>query len=124
MTTPTHPTTIHLRKAATQLRRANRTSKDDHREIIELAETLAALTVVVGCLPAISDHLRSVVSKADADFYTYDDRSLTAEEAFNLIETCLNAAVAHLDDTATALVESWSVLLHVRIHDPDAAELA
>jgi hypothetical protein len=124
MTTPTHPTTIHLRKAATQLRRANHTTKHDHREIIELAETLAAFTIVVRCLPALIDHLRSVVSKADADLYSYDDGSLTAEEALNLIETCLHAAVTHLDNTATALVESWSVLLHVRLHDPDAPELA
>jgi hypothetical protein len=93
MTTPTHLMTIHLRKAATQLRRANHTTKDDHREVIELAETLAALTVVVRCLPVLIDHLRSVVSKADAELYTYDDGSLTAEEALNLIETGLNAAV-------------------------------
>ena len=124
MTTPTHPTTIHLRRAATQLRRANHTTKDDHREVIELAETLAAFTVVVRCLPVLIDHLRSVVSKADADFYFYDDGSLTAEEALNLIETCLNAAVTHLDNTATALVESWSVLLHLRLHDPDVSSLA
>lgn len=69
-------------------------------------------------------HLRFLVSKVDADFYIYDDGSLMAEEALNLIETCLTAAVTHLDDTATTLVESWSVLLHVRIHDPDAPELA
>lgn len=120
MTTDTHSTTIHLRKAATQLRRAHDATTDDHREVIELAETLAAFTVVVRCLPVIIDHLRSLVRKADADFYTYDDGSLTAEEALNLIETCLNTVVAHLDNTATVLVESWSVLVHVRLHDLDA----
>jgi hypothetical protein len=124
MTTPTHPTTIHLRKAATQLRRAQQPSRADRREVIELAETLAALTVVVRCLPAMINQLRSLVSKADADLYTYDDGSLSADEALNLIETCLTAAVTHLDDTATTLVESWSLLLHVRLHDPDAPELA
>ena len=124
MTTPPHPTTIHLRKAATQLRKAQHAGQADRREVIELAETLAALTVVVRCLPALTNHLRSVVSKADADSYTYDDGSLTADEALNLIETCLTAAVTHLDNTATALVESWSVLLHVHLHDPDAPESA
>jgi hypothetical protein len=124
MTTPTHPTTIHLRKAATQLRRAHHATTDDHREVVELAETLAALTVVVRCLPTMIDHLRSLVGKADGDFYTYDDGSLTADEALNLIETCLTVAVTHLGDTAAALVESWSVLLHVRLHHPDSPELA
>jgi hypothetical protein len=124
MTTPTHATTMHLRTAAAQLRKAQQPSQADRREVIELAETLAALTVVVRCLPAMINDLRSLVSKGDADFYSYDDGSLTAEEALNLIETCLNAAVTHLDDTAAALVESWSVLLHVRLHDPDAPQLA
>jgi hypothetical protein len=121
MTTSTHPMTIQLRKAATQLWTANHTSKNDYREIVELAETLAAFTVVIRQLPAMIDHLRSLVSKTDADFYTYDDGSLTAEEALNLIETCLTAAVTHLDNTATTLVEAWSVLLHVRLHDPDVS---
>jgi hypothetical protein len=124
MTSQTHPTTIHLRKAATQLQRAQHATKAERREVIELAETLAGLTVVVRCLPAMINHLRSLVSKADADFYTCDDGSLTAEEALNLIETCLDAAVTHLDDTVTALVESWSVLLHLRLHDPDAPKSA
>jgi hypothetical protein len=124
MTTDTHATTIHLRKAAAHLRKAQHASQGDRREVIELAETLAALTVVVRCLPAMINHLRFLVSKADADLYAYDDGSLTAEDALNLIETCLHAAVTHLDNTATALVESWSVLLHVRLHDPDAPELA
>jgi hypothetical protein len=124
MTTDTHATTIQLRKAAAQLRRAHHATKNDHREIIQLAETLAALTVVVRGLPAMIDHLRFLVSTADAEFYTYDDGSLTAEEALNLIETCLNAAFAHLDNATKALVESWSVLLHVRLHDPDALQLA
>jgi DNA repair ATPase RecN len=123
MTTHSHPhaTTIHLRKAVSQLRRAQHATKADRREIIELAETLAALTVVVRRLPALIDQLRSLVSKADADLYAYDDGSLTVEEALNLIETCLSAAVTHLDDTATALAESWSVLLHLRLHDPDVS---
>jgi hypothetical protein len=124
MTTPTHPTTTHLRKAATQLRKAQHAGQADRREVMELAQTLAALTVVTRCLPTMIHHLRFLVSKADADFYIYDDGSLTAEEALNLIETCLHATVTHLDNTATALAESWSVLLHVRLHDPDAAELA
>jgi hypothetical protein len=123
MSAETHSPTIHLRKAATQLRKAHHANKNDHREIIELAETLAALTVVMRCLPAMIDHLRSVVSKADADFYIYDDGSLTADEALNLIEACLNAASTHVDNTAKALVQSWSVLLHVCIHDPDAPQL-
>ncbi len=124
MTTATHATTLHLRKAATHLRRAHDATKDDRREVIELGETLAAVTVVVHRLPAIIGLLRSLVHKADAHLYTYDDGSLTAEETLNLIETCLNAAVTHLDNTATALVESWSVLLHVHLHDPDAPESA
>ena len=124
MTRDTHATTIHLRKAAAQLRRAHHATKDNHREIIELAETLAAFTVVVRLLPTMIDHLRSLVSNADADFYNYDDGSLTAEEALNVVEACLNAAFTHLDDAAKALVESWSVVLHVRLHDPDAPKLA
>jgi hypothetical protein len=124
MTAPTHPTTIYLRKAATQLRKAQHGSQADRREVIELAETLAALAVVVRCLPVMINHLRSLVSNAEADFYTYDDGSLTADEALNLIETCLTVAVTHLGDTAAALVESWSVLLHVRLHHPDSPELA
>jgi hypothetical protein len=124
MTTPTHPTTIHLRKAATQLRRAHHATTDDHREVVELAETLAALTVVVRCLPTMIDHLRSLVGKADGDFYTYDDGSLTADEALNLVEACLTAAFTDLDNTAKILVEAWSVLLHVRLHDPDVPERA
>ena len=120
MTTPTHPTTIHLRQAATQLRKAQHAGQADRREVIELAQTLAALTVVVRCLPAMINHLRSLVSKADADSYTYDDGSLTADEALNLIETCLTAAITYLDNTSTALGQSWSVLLHVHLHDPDA----
>jgi hypothetical protein len=124
MITDTHSTTIHLRKAATQLGRALHAATDDHREIIELAETLAAFTVVMHRIPAMIDHLRCSVHKADADFYTYDDGSLIAEEALNLIEACLNAASTHLNHADKALIESWSVLLHVRLHDPDAPELA
>ena len=122
MTTATHATTLHLRKAATHLRRAHDATKDDRREVIELGETLAAVTVVVHRLPAIIGHLRSLVHKADAHLYTYDDGSLSAEEALNLLETCLTAASAHVDNAERALIESWSVLLQVRLHDPDAPQ--
>jgi hypothetical protein len=121
MTTASDPgidsITASLRQAVEYLELANRAIYGDRREVLDLYDILGALTTLVGRLPQMIEHLRSIVSTAHADLYDHDEGSSDPAETLNLAQSCLDTALTIMREANQELVQAWSEIGHLRIHD-------
>jgi hypothetical protein len=113
----TDPITASLRQAIEHLELANRAIYGDRREVLDLYDIIGALTTLVGRVPQMIEYFRSIVSTADADLYDHDDGSSDPAETLNLAQSCLDTALTIAREGNQELVQAWSEIGHLRIHD-------
>ena len=120
--TQTHPITAHLRHATEDLRSANHATYHDYREVLDLYDTLGALTTLLDRFPQLLAHLSRLIGRADATLYTTDDNT-PAPDTLNIAELAITDAIRTLADAARAAGTAWSAIGHLRIHDTDADQI-